>query len=93
MLVAKGVSNEVLSGLESCYRIFRSKIYLGNEEDCSCIQVLFRGKPPRKCVFWETPMHVDGITLDGDLSTIMEFGIDHKVQTSVAGRNAIPSIS
>jgi len=46
LLVAKDMSNEVLSGLESCYRIFRSKICLGNEEDNSCIQVLFTGKPP-----------------------------------------------
>lgn len=38
-------------------------------------------------------MHVDGIILDGDLSTIMEFRIDHKVQTNVAGKNAIPGIS
>lgn len=38
-------------------------------------------------------MHVDGIILDGDLSTLMEFSINHKVQTSGAGRNAIPVTS
>jgi len=38
-------------------------------------------------------MHIDGVILDGDFSTIMQFRVDHKVQTSVAGRNAIPGIS
>lgn len=38
-------------------------------------------------------MHVDGIILKGDPCTILEFRADCKVQTSVAGRNAIPGIS
>lgn len=46
-----------------------------------------------KCIFWETPMHVDGNILDGDLSTFMEFSFGHKVQTSGTGRNAIPVVS
>ena len=38
-------------------------------------------------------MHVDGIILDGGLSTSMELRIDLKVQTNVAVRNAIPGTS
>lgn len=38
-------------------------------------------------------MFTDDIILDGDLCTFMEFGVDHKLQTSVAGKNAIPGIS
>lgn len=91
--VAKDMSNKLVSSLESGYRIFRSTIYLSNEEDCSRIQVLFRRRPLMKCIFWETPMHVDGNILDGDLSTFMEFSFGHKVQTSGTGRNAIPVVS
>lgn len=85
VFVAKEMSNEVLSGSESSYRLFRSKRNLGNEEDCSYISILFRGQPSRACITRETPVQVDGIILGGDISAIMEFRIYCKVQTSVAG--------
>lgn len=38
-------------------------------------------------------MHVDGIIINGDPSTILGFRTDPKVETSVTGRNAIPGIN
>ena len=73
MLVAKDMSNEILSGLQSSCRNFRRKINLRNEEDGSSVQIRFKGQSPMMCIIREIPMPIDGIILDGGISALIEF--------------------